>query len=256
MKLKINYKTLLVVICTILFPLLANANPEKRFTYHENDGVFIYYETEEKELYRQLLPKAFDMPDRLYVYSFISDFYKMDSRTTPYKEASIFLLAKHEGREAWHCIFMPVTSEISRRVGIKRLGLPKTMGDIEFTRSAPIYSGTATTESGRTMSLSVNTRDYTMSSEEENLIKELSTLPKLNLLNGEIIKMSGGRKRNLIDISKRIPEKLSLKAGVAKIELNATTSDNGSPHALDLAPSRVLGGYYLLNKIPFRLGKS
>ncbi|CAM3426253.1 acetoacetate decarboxylase family protein [Parendozoicomonas haliclonae] len=257
MKPKAIISSLLLVLCTVFTAQAAYSAPERRFTYHESDGVYIYYETQNKDAYRKLLPKEFDMPDRLYVYSFISDFYKMDARTDPYKEASIFLLAKHNGREVWHCIFMPVTSEISRIMGVRRLGLPKTMGDISLSRNDTKYLGTATPKEGGTMSLSVNTQDYKMSSDEENLIKSLSTLPKVNLLNGKAIEMSGGRTKNLLDIAKRFPKKLQLIPGKADITFQAASgnSSSASAHAFDLTPSKILGGYYLLNKFTFQLGK-
>ncbi len=140
--------------CTTLLSHAANAKQEARFTYHESDGIYVYYETQEEIIYRQLLPKEFDMPDRLYVYAFRSDVYKMDDRTAPYKEAAIFLLAKHKGREMWHCIFMPVTSELSRIVGIRRLGLSKTIGNIQLTRNSPTYSGMAVTRRPSNVSFS------------------------------------------------------------------------------------------------------
>ena len=107
---------------------LKNTNTSNKYTYLENDGIFMYYQTEEKETYRKLLPEVFDMPDRLLVYTFVSDFYKMEGQTQPYKEASIFLLGEYKGEKIWHCIYMPVTSEESMKMGVIRLGLPKTMG--------------------------------------------------------------------------------------------------------------------------------
>lgn len=119
--------------------LASETEQEKRYTYHEHDGVFVYYETEDRETYRGILPDIFDMPDQPMVYSFIADFYKMDSQTEPYREAAVFLLAEYEGKEIWHCVFMPVTSRESRRLGVRRLGLPKTMGEIDFSRNSPEY---------------------------------------------------------------------------------------------------------------------
>ncbi len=233
---------------------------ERRYTYYENDGIFVYYETQKTKAYRSLLPSVFKMPDRLFVYTFIIDFYKMDSKTQPYKEAAIFLLAKYKGKEVWHCIFMPVTSNESRLAGIMRLGLPKTMGDIKITRSNPVYIGNAIGEDGRKMSLHLDTKAYTMSKNEEQLLKQLSVLPKLNLRKGKIIEIKRGRgKRSIIDLAKKFSRRLILKSGKAKVAFefkskSSTKDSNATAHPLDLTPSKILGAYYLQNKIPFRLG--
>ena len=131
----------ILIFVSVLLQAANVRSEEQRYTYYENDGIFIYYETANAETYRQLLPEKFDMPNELLVYAFISDFYKMDARTEPYKEAALFLLAKHEGKEIWHCIFMPVTSHESRIAGIRRLGLPKTMGDISFSKKRHLIRG-------------------------------------------------------------------------------------------------------------------
>lgn len=246
------YKILIFIGTTFL---IAKAwSEEQRYTYYENDGVFIYYETQEAEAYRKLLPNKFDMPDELLVYAFIADFYKMDAKTEPYKEAAIFILAEHEGQRFWHCIFMPVTSQESRIVGIKRLGLPKTMGVISFERGPAIYDAEAVEEDGYEMSLKVDTHGYKFSENEEEAIEKLSALPKLSLLNGELVQMGRTSKRSIVDLAKILKKKLVLKAG--KGQINFKQPENKSTdkvHPLDLLPSKILASYYLKNSIPFRL---
>lgn len=251
-------KSILARVLT-LFAVLVSAGQlsasdnqrEARYTYHEHDGVFVYYETEDRETYRKILPDVFEMPDQPTVYSFISDFYKMDSQTKPYKEASIFLLANYNGRDVWHCVFMPVTSEESRRLGVRRLGLPKTIGDIEFSRSSPRYHGTAKVKGGRSMSLTVDTRNYKLSRKEKQWVRELSTLPKLNLRQGQVVEMKRPDRRSIIDIARFVPDRISLKGGRATVK---HLSNGGKVHPLDLTPSKILAAYYLRTTIPFRLG--
>lgn len=227
-----------------------------RYTYLESDGIFMYYETECLELYRKLLPKEFDMPDRLLVYTFICDFYKMDAQTQPYKEASIFLLGKHKGEEIWHCIYMPVTSKESMMAGRYRLGLPKIMGDIDFLRTDSRYSATLTDENNCKVSLSINTNNHSFSTDEKRLMNELSVIPKMNLLNGEVIEMSGGRNGSIFDLAQKYPNRVLIKGGVGIINFDISSQVNGNNSSpLGLKPSKTLGAYYLSNKIPFRLGK-
>ena len=230
---------------------------ESRYTYYENDGIFMYYETEEKETYRNLLPAKFEMPDRLLVYTFVSDFYKMDKKTQPYKEASIFLLGKYEDKEIWHCIFMPVTSRESMWAGILRLGLPKTMGEISFTRNEPNFNATTKEEAGHKMELSINTESYKTSKNEEELLKELSNIPKYNIRKGEIIEMTRSGSFNVFDIAEKFPNRMIVKRGKGEIDFDIQSdSENSSEHPFHLTPSKILGTYYLLNKIPFRLGSN
>ena len=157
-----KHQTLKIILALFLLPLslsyAQNEKTERRYTYHETDGVVIYYETKNKEAYRELLPKTFDMPDRLYVHVFVSDFYKMKKGTPPYKEAAVFLLGKYEKKEIWHCIIMPVTSDESRKMGIWGLGLPKIMGDVNLTRKDPVYTGKTTIEGGYKMELQVDSK--------------------------------------------------------------------------------------------------
>jgi acetoacetate decarboxylase len=228
----------------------------ERYTYLENDGIFMYFETQDKELYRTLLPKQFDMPERLLVYTFVSDFYKMDKQTLPYKEASIFLLAKYEGKEVWHCIYMPVTSEESMIAGQNRLGLPKTMGQIDLKRTEPEYRASVVDENNSKISLTIDTKNHAFNDKELKILKELSVIPKMNIIDNEIVEMTGGRKGNVFDLAKRFPNKMTIKSGLGSIDFDTSESrDKNLVNPLNLKPTKILGTYYLLNKIPFRLGK-
>ncbi len=246
-----------------------NQKAEPRYTYHETDGVVIYYETENKEAYRKLLSDTFDMPDRLYVHAFISDFYKMKAGTPPYKEAAVFLLGKYKNKEIWHCITMPVTSNESRVRGIWGLGLPKIMGDVKFTRKDPVYAGNVTIKSGHKMELRVDTKDYKINKDEEKLLKELSVIPKMNIRRGQVIEMFGagagsrgksGAKRSIIDLAQMAPRRMTLKFGKGEVtfgnkkEVSGKDSDTNVHPFVDLEPSKILGAYYLKNTFTYSLG--
>lgn len=246
-------RKILIWISLAVFASTAWAE-ERRYTYLENDGIYMYYETQNADAYRKLLPQAFDMPSKLTVYTFVSDFYKMDAQTQPYKEAAIFLLANYEGKEVWHCVFMPVTSQESMIVGSRRFGLPKTMGDISFERNSPIFEANAETRESFVMSLTVDTQAYAFDDEERQYLDHLSALPKVSLLNGDVIQMGRATKRSILDLAKMLNKKLTLKAGKGEITFKQPSTKSAHEiHPLDLAPSRVLASYYLKNTIPFRL---
>lgn len=248
-----------VLLISVLTPVLsAYAQPvERRYTYREFDGIFVFYETEEDDAYRRLLPRVFDVPDRLLVHAFIADYYKMDARTQPYKEGAIFLLAKHEGREVWHCITMPVTSDEARRLGIALLGFPKVMGQIELRRDVPLYSGTVSVAGPRTMSIHLDTTDHA-TGQEERLLKELTTIPKVNLRRGRAVEIGGRapRRRSPLDLAKLFPQRVKLETGRAEIAFQSERIDVPGPktsHPFDLTPKIVLLGYYFESKLQFSL---
>lgn len=227
---------------------------DKPYRYKENDGIFVFYETENEELYRRLLPEVFDMPDELLVHLFVMDFYKIDSDAEPYKEMSISLLAKHNGEDIWHCIYMPVTSRQSMLAGKYGLGLPKTMGDIEFERGDSIYTGSVIDDQKRSASISLDTNGYSMSESEESQIKSFMSLPKLNILNGEIIQMTrSGGTVNIIDVAKRYPKYVRVEGAKATLSFDSDYSEG--MHPFDLEPSKIVGAYYLHNEIPFSLDR-
>ncbi|BDD05837.1 acetoacetate decarboxylase family protein [Aureibacter tunicatorum] len=231
-------------------------NQERKFTYHENYGIFTYYETKEKEIYRELLPEEFEMPNQLLVHAFINDFYKMDSQTQPYKEFAIFLLGIYRGEKIWHCVYMPVTSKESMIAGKWKLGLPKTIGDIKFNIQPPIYEGIALDEDNCTVTLKMSTDNFDLKKENKSRIEELTLIPKINILNGDIIQMNQSRSKSVFEISDKFPSRLKVIFGEGTINMSLNNKVKDHSHPLKLIPSKILGTYYLHNTIPFRLGSS
>lgn len=238
------------------FDILENIGDDdsvRAYQYEENEGIFIFYKTEDEELYRELLPEEFDMPDELTVHLFIMDFYEIDSSAEPYKEMSISLLGELDGEEIWHCIYMPVTSQQSMIAGVLGLGLPKTIGDIEFIRAESSYSGTVLDENNRTATITVDTEDYLMSEAEREIIRGYMSIPKINILNGELIQMTRtGGSVNIIDIAEQYPRYVTLLGGEVIVDFISYEDGN---HPLDLEPSEVIAGYFLHNEISFSLDR-
>ncbi len=224
------------------------------YRYLENDGVTIYYETDNIEAYRKLIPKQFDMPNRCLVHAFIIDFYKIDHGLEPYKENAINILVEYKGEEFWHCVYMPVTSEHSLRAGVWKLGLPKTLGDIELTRHKHLYHGTGINEDGGRMSIRVRTKGYEIDEKAKRQMIELSQKRSIQILRGEVIVTgrsggSGSMKRSIISLAELYPKRLILQFG--KGSLSTKANKKSSP--LMLRPSKIIGAYYLKNTIPFSL---
>lgn len=237
---------------------------EPRYTYREFDSIVTFYETKQADVYRQLLPDALGMPDRLLVRSFIADFYSMDARTRPYKEGAVFLLAKHEGRDVWHCITMPVTSDEARRLGVRILGFPKVMGDIDLHRGASVYSGSVGLPRGQRMAIRVETKDYEASAQEEKQFERLWRLPQVNMLRGRAVQLGGAKpgQKSLIELAKLYPNKVTVKFGRGAIDLNPgrpidhepnAAATSRPPHPFDLGPSRIVLAYYVKSTFAFHL---
>ncbi|WP_196887487.1 acetoacetate decarboxylase family protein [Aureivirga sp. CE67] len=222
------------------------------YKYLENDGIFMYYETDNEVAYQSLIPDEFEMPSRMLVFAFINDFYKLDYDATPYKENAIFILVEYQGVEYWHCVYMPVTDEVSMWAGIIGLGLPKTLGEINFTREEPLYYGDGTNPLGGTMEVSLNTENYTIDEAAKQEMIELSTLKNLQFRNGEIIVLGKtGTGNSIFETADQFPSIVSITFGEAEVVTN--TESIPFHHPLDLTPSNMIGAYYLINKASFSL---
>ncbi len=223
------------------------------YRYLENDGIFMYYETDNANVYQSLIPDQFEMPSRMIVFAFFNDFYELDYGATPYKENAISILVKYQGEEFFHCVYMPVTDEHSMWAGILGLGLPKTIGDVNFYRDNPIYYGDAENQLGGTMNMSIDTENFTIDPNVKQEMIDLQLLKSLQIRNGNIIVVgnTGGNGNSVIQTAEQFPNRITLKFGEATITTN--TDSISFRHPLDLTPSHIVGGFYLKNTIPFGL---
>ena len=76
------------------------------------------------ELYRSLLPEAFDMPEQPLVAMSVVDYYDVTLPLVPYGEGFVALQCEYQGRTGWHVLTMPVDDETSNRGG-RSIGFPK-----------------------------------------------------------------------------------------------------------------------------------
>jgi len=228
---------------------------EGRYTYHEFDGVHVFYKTNNLAAYRELLPAVFDMPEEPLVWAFVTDYYKMDSATQPYLEAAIFLLAKYNGEKAWHCITMPVTSDEARLGGIYYLGFPKIMGEVTLKRSPSTISGTLLLKGRTIMTITYDTRDSVVTGAEEEWFRKLTGIRSLNILNGQIFEPKFGSRVNLLETSRTYPDKCIVKVGTAKMTLDPKAAGLYSRQlagVYSLKSSEIVLAYYLKNKFVLR----
>ncbi len=223
------------------------------YRYLENDGIFMFYETDNADVYESLIPNEFEMPSRMVIFAFFNDFYKLDYGATPYKENAISILVEYQGEEFFHCVYMPVTDEHSMWAGIIGLGLPKTMGEINFTRNDPVYYGDCTIPIGGTMNMSIDTEDFTIDNNTKQEMIDLQQLRSLQIRNENIVIVgnTGGTNNSVIQTAEQFPNLITLEFGEPTISTN--TDGILFKHPLDLTPSNIIGGFYLKNTIPFGL---
>ena len=231
---------------------------EPRYTYHEFDGVVVFYKTDDVTHYRELLPTVFQMPDELLVRAYVIDFYEMDRATQPYREAAVFLLATYKGKPAWHCVTMPVTSDEARLLGIYFLGYPKIMGDIQLKRGRSTYTGQLKLNGKTVMAITHNAKNHAVTPEEKQWFERLKGIPQLNIRNGKIYQPrfgSGGEQRTPLELAEEFPDKFEVKVGKSELVLDAQAARGHSARLADIfsiEPTEMVLAYYFKNKFVLR----
>ncbi len=236
------------------FPALTQGQGEPRYTYHEFDGIVVYYKTQDLATYRALLPPVFEMPDEPLVMAFVIDYYRMDEATPPYLEAAVYLLARYEGKPAWHCVTMPVTSDEARIGGIYYLGYPKIMGDVTLKRGRSAYTGQLNLNGKTVMTVTLEAEGHIVTSEEKQWFRQLKAIPQLNILNGKVYQPrfgSGSGERTLLEIAEIYPDKFQLKVNNAKLFMDPVAAGGHSERLgriFSIKPIEIVLAYYFKNK--------
>jgi acetoacetate decarboxylase len=259
---KAYVRDVLIALSFMLLTLVGGcAYLERPYTYHEFDGVFAYYKTQDTAAYRELLPQIFDMPSEPMVMVFVMDYYKMNKTTEPYKEAAVFLLAGYRERLGWHCVTMPVTTDEARVKGIKYLGYPKILGDVGLQCGASSYTGTLKLKDKSVMTVNLATKSD-VSKAEEAWFEKFSGLAGFNILNGKVYEpqFGGGSRVNLLKVARAYPEVLTVKTGVANLSMDAEAAAAYSAHLqkiFSIKPAEIVLAYYMKNtaKQTFGAGK-
>jgi hypothetical protein len=259
-------------MCTILLPIVflfalgcSSALTQKPiepseppYTYHEFDGIVVFYKTQDLAIYRELLPTVFEMPDEPLIRTFVIDYYKMDKATQPYREAAVYLLAKYAGKPAWHCVTMPVTSDEARIGGIYYLGYPKIMGDVALKRSRTTYTGRLKLKGKTVMTITLEAKGHTITSEEKEWFEKVKAIPQLNILDGKIYQPrfgSGVSDKTLPEIAAMYPDKLQLEVGKAELFLDPAAAAGHSERLgriFSIKPREIVLAYYFKNKFVLR----
>ncbi|MCJ7773255.1 MAG: acetoacetate decarboxylase family protein [Desulfobacterales bacterium] len=252
---------IIIILLTFLFSG-CDGKKSKGTMYEEFDGILFFYQPKNTTLYRELLPDIFEMPDSPLVEIFIIDYYQMAPwAIKPYLEAAVFLLAKYNGQEAWHCITMPVTTNEARLGGIIYLGYPKVMGDISFQRNDTNFIGILNAGDNTVMNISLNTKGYTVTLDDKKWFQRLTGIPSLNILNGEVVNpLPGSEKQtqSILELSEKYPDILEVKVGKSSISLHPDVAKgykDWKDNAFRIEPKKIILSYYFKSKYGFSFGK-
>ena len=249
---------LLFVVAGGCSSALTQGQSEPRYTYHEFDGIVCFYKTRDVASYRALLPTVFEMPDEPLVRAFAIDYYTMDKATPPYLEAAVYLLAKYEGKPAWHCVTMPVTSDEARIGGIYYLGYPKIMGDVTLKRGRSTYTGQLKLNGKTVMTITLDAKEHMVTKEEREWFQKLKAIPQLNILDGKIYQPkfgSGSGDKTPLEIDEMYPDKFQLKVGNAQIFMDPIAAAGYSERLgriFSIKPTEIVLAYYFKNKFVLR----
>jgi hypothetical protein len=198
------------------------------------------------------------MPDEPLIRACVIDYYKMDKATQPYLEAAVYLLARYEGKPAWHCVTMPVTSDEARIGGIYYLGYPKIMGDVTLKRGRSTYTGQLKLNGKTVMTIPLEAKGHMVTAEEKQWFEKLKAIPQLNILNGKIYQPrfgSNSGEKTLLEIAEIYPDKLQLKVGKFNIFLDPIAAGGYSERLgriFSIKPAETVLAYDLKNKFVSR----
>ena len=107
------------------------ATPEEErrpWSFQGQRGITAVFPPADVELYRSLLPEAFDMPDRPLVAMTVVDYHDVTLPLVPYGEGFVAIQCQHQGQTGWHVLTMPVDDETSSAGG-RSIGFPKYVAD-------------------------------------------------------------------------------------------------------------------------------
>lgn len=120
---------LIILLCLGAYVAYFLIAPRFIGAFYEFQGINIVVEPKNVDLYRSMLPKPLQMPERPMVVMFFVDYTSVGPWPfTPYLEAALALRCKYGNMEGWHVKTMPVTRQVANTGG-RMMGFPKYIAD-------------------------------------------------------------------------------------------------------------------------------
>jgi uncharacterized protein (DUF362 family) len=109
--------------------------------YHGQLGITAVFETNNRNLYRGLLPEAFDMPDSLQFLVSVAHYHSVSFPLVPYHEASVILNCRYKGKDGYYHLAMPVDNRLASDAG-RSFGFPNYVADnINLSKNGDVWLG-------------------------------------------------------------------------------------------------------------------
>ena len=195
--------------------------------YLEHDLIMAFFEVNNINEYKKLIPSIFSMPERPLRMVALRDFYKMEN-LTPYVKAMTDILIKYKKSKdeeeilAWYCLEMPVTDEGALWAGRYRWGEPKVLRKVTFERYENKYVGTSYARDGKTaaLKLTLEIKKTELTPEEKSFLDFISPIPTLSIKDGRVFKWSpvGGGRRKIYELEKVAPNIWKIQFGHCSLE--------------------------------------
>jgi len=234
------------------------STPPVRLIFLENEQLFAYFEVENIQEYKKLVPSIFSMPEKPLCRVVVIDFYKMESGP-PFLEVRIQILVKYKkpqsGKEilAWYYIEEPVTTEEAlwgRFYG----GFPKFLRKITFERYENKYVGTSYGRDGKTaaLKLTLDIKKTGLTPDEKGFLDFISPMPALTIKDGKVLEWgtAGFGKYKVHEFEKALPRVYQVRFANCSIDY----SKDPKNYLQRLRIGKCITAYWLKEKLRVQLG--
>jgi hypothetical protein len=200
-------------------------NPQKEPQKHEGPLIYLesnricaFFEVQNLEEYKNLIPRIFKIPKKPLCQITFTDNYKMGNGPT-YLLSSISILVIHEGKLGWYILTMPETHEEPVRRGVKTFGYPKIVRKVTLESSGDQHVGISYEEDGNTpeFTLTLKLNEAPLGLEEKQLYDFISPVPSLTMKAGKVYHF-GGSRYPAYNLEKVAPRVWKIKIGTGSIE--------------------------------------
>jgi len=206
------------------------ASDKPRFTgfhvYQEHDRICAFYEVNNINEYKKLVPSIFRMPERPLCRVMVLDFYEM-VEGPPYLESAIAILVNYrktptdEWKLGWYTLLMRVTTieALGGRPGVFPWGYPKVLRKVTLERPEDQYIGASYSENGKReeFRLILDVKKTPLSSDEKKFLDFVSPLGNVNIKDGKLITF-GAWNVSAYNMEKVNPGRWKVRFGTCSIE--------------------------------------
>lgn len=102
----------------------SGSGTHEAWSYQSQRGVAAVFQPGDGDLYRTLLPAAFEMPPEPRVLAAVVSYDEVTAPLVAYREGYVMLACTYQGKAGWYTLTMPVTDQTADDAG-RTIGFPK-----------------------------------------------------------------------------------------------------------------------------------